>query len=106
LCYSKLSRVAMTTTTLRLPPPLKSRIGKLAAATGQSVHAFLLEAVEEKVRDAETRAALVREAQRRFDETMVSGRGIDWHEMRDYLTRRARGERVAKPKARAWRKSS
>lgn len=94
----------MTTTTLRLPPPLKTRVGKLAAATGQTVHAFLLDAVEEKVREAEARAALAREAQQRFDEMMVTGRGIDWHEMRDYLTRRANGERATKPRARAWRK--
>jgi predicted transcriptional regulator len=93
----------MTTTTLRLPPPLKSRVSKLAESSGKTVHGFLLEAIEDKVREAEARAALLREAQQRFEEMTASGRGLDWHEMRDYLTRRAQGKRAVRPKARAWR---
>jgi predicted DNA-binding protein len=93
----------MTTTTLRLPPPLKSRIAKLAEASGKTVHGFLLEAIEDKVRESEARAALASEAQQRFDEMMRTGRGLDWHEMRDYLTQRTQGKRALRPKARAWR---
>jgi predicted transcriptional regulator len=99
----------MTTTTLRLPEPLKDRISELAEQTGQTAHAFMLQAIEERVRDEEVRQAFATEAQSRFDEAMASGRALDWHEMRDYLRRRVATDKAGKtqrpkaPRARAWR---
>ena len=37
-----------TTTTVRLPQELKSRVAKLAAASGVSTHSFIVEAVAER----------------------------------------------------------
>ena len=44
------------TTTIRLPPKLRARIGKLAKQTGRSAHSLILEAVERHV-DSKTRCA-------------------------------------------------
>jgi predicted transcriptional regulator len=96
----------MTTTTLRLSEPLKDRISELAEQTGQTAHAFMLQAIEDRVRDEEARQAFASEAQARYDEAMASGRALDWHEMRDYLRRRAvagKAGKVKAPRARAWR---
>ncbi|HYM47205.1 MAG TPA: ribbon-helix-helix protein, CopG family [Burkholderiaceae bacterium] len=96
----------MTTTTLRLSEPLKERISELAEQTGQTAHAFMLQAIEDRVRDEEARQAFASEAQARYDEAMASGRALDWHEMRDYLRQRAavgKAGKVKAPRARAWR---
>lgn len=99
----------MTTTTLRLPEPLKERINEIAEQTGLTAHAFMLQAIEERVRDEEALRLFENEAQSRYEEAMASGRALDWHEMRDYLRRRAAAGNVKKantvraPKARAWR---
>lgn len=62
----------MTTTTLRLPEPLKERIFDLAEQTGQTAHAFMLQAIEDRVRDEEVRQAFASEAQSRYDKAMAS----------------------------------
>ncbi|MGA9523182.1 MAG: ribbon-helix-helix protein, CopG family [Myxococcaceae bacterium] len=98
----------MTTTTLRVPPELKERVAQLAERAGKSVHAFMLEAIEERVRMEEARSALMTEAQDRFQDLMNSGQGIDWHEMRAHLKERAAGRKSRAPRARrsASRRSS
>ncbi len=93
----------MSTTTLRVPPDLKDRITQLAERSGKSVHAFMLEAIEERVRLEEARSTLIAEAQDRFQDLMNSGQGIDWHEMRAHLKERAEGRKSRAPKARSWR---
>ncbi len=96
----------MSTTTLRLSEPLKERISELAEQTGQTAHAFMLQAIEDRVRDEEARQAFASEAQSRYDEAMASGRTFDWHEMREYLRQRAaagKSGKVKAPRARAWR---
>ncbi|MCA0240381.1 MAG: ribbon-helix-helix protein, CopG family [Proteobacteria bacterium] len=49
----------MSTTTVRLPEELKSRIDRLAAADGKTAHAFMV--------DALARAAELRKRQLAFD---------------------------------------
>ena len=91
-------------TTIKLPPGLKKRILALVNETGQSVHAFMLEAIEEKAELAERRRAFVREAldaEREFEET---GLGYDAAEVHRYLRARAAGKRAVRPRPKAWRK--
>jgi predicted transcriptional regulator len=52
-------------TTIKLPATLKKRIASLVKRTGQSVHAFMLEAIAEKVELAEKRRAFL--LTRRFE---------------------------------------
>jgi predicted transcriptional regulator len=93
-----------TPTTIKLPPSLKKRILELVDETGQSVHAFMLEAIEEKAELAERRRAFVRdalEAEREFEKTGLAYDAADVHR---YLRARAEGKRAARPKPKAWRK--
>jgi predicted DNA-binding protein len=85
---------------LRLPEEVKERIARLAEAQDVTPHAFMLEAIREKVEAEEARLALHQEAQKRLRRMQRSGSGIPADEAFDYLERRARGERAARPKPR------
>lgn len=90
----------MSTTTLRLPEPLKQRIAELAAQSGQTAHAFMVEALQEKADEAEWRLGVQNEAQARDRAIDVDGRVIEWHEMRTWLQARAAGRRPHPPPVR------
>ena len=94
----------MSTTTLRLPDKLRARIAKLAAKSGQTAHALMLDAIAQKVEEEELRASFHGEADTRFAEMMESGSGIPWHDMRAYLKTRASGKAARAPRARMWRR--
>lgn len=95
----------MTTTTLRLPEPLKRRIAEVADQTGQTAHAFMLEALQEKTDEAEWRVALYAEAKTRADQFDVDGKSIEWHEMKTWLLARAQGKPVKPPRAKVQRRA-
>jgi predicted transcriptional regulator len=94
----------MSTTTLRLPDELRTRLARLAERSGKSPHSLMLEAITQKVDEEELRASFQAEADGRFTEMMESGVGIPWHDMRAYLRARAGGKSARAPKARRWRK--
>lgn len=102
MCYCQ--GCPMPTTTLRVPEELKERVADLARRTGKTTHAFMLEAIEESVRMAEARQAMLDEARERFQEVEATGRAIDWHEMRAFLKDRAAGRKAASPRTRSWRR--
>lgn len=87
----------MSTTTIRISDELKSRIAAAAERAGITPHGFILEALEEKVGEAERRARFQDEAQARWRSFVVDGRALEWSEMREYLGRRGRGESAAAP---------
>jgi predicted transcriptional regulator len=80
------------TTTIRMPEDLKERVSRAAERAGTTSHAFILEAVAEKVDEAEHRNALRDVAQQRYAQIIASGETIAWSEMRRYLTERAEGK--------------
>ena len=87
-----------TTTTLKLPPALKQRIAPLAAATGKTPHAWMVEALESHALAAERRREFHREAASRlaeFDRAPVAFRAADVHR---YLRARAAGNKASRPK--------
>jgi predicted transcriptional regulator len=51
-----------TTTTLKLPEKLKTRIARLAKETGRSAHSLMIEALEREVAREERMREFVREA--------------------------------------------
>jgi len=85
---------------LRLPDKVRKRIARLAAAQDKTAHAFMLEAIQEKVEADELRAQLHAEAKRRLARMQRTGKGIPADEVFSYLSRRASGEAPARPKAR------
>ena len=85
---------------LRVPPEVKKKVGRLAEAQDTTSHAFMLEAIREKVEADEARAAFHAEGRRRLARMKKSGLGIPVDEGFAYLGRRALGKPAARPKPR------
>lgn len=85
---------------LRLPEEVKKRVAKLAQIQDTTAHAFMLEAIREKIEAEEARAAFHAEAKRRIARMKKSGLGVPAQEVFDYLEAKARGENPVRPKAR------
>lgn len=85
---------------LRIPETVKRRVEKRAQAQQTTAHAFMLEAIEEKLACEEARAAFHAEAERRLAKMKRSGTGIPAEEVFAYLLARASGRKPARPKAR------
>lgn len=90
----------MPTTTVRLPDDLKKRIARAAERAGMTSHAFILDAIAERV-DAEERHNEFHEAaEDRYAQIVASGETIPWSEMRTYLEDRVAGKKPTAPVAR------
>ena len=90
----------MPTTTIRLPEDLKERIAHLAERAGTTAHAFILDAIAERVDEEERRNDFYESAEQRYAEIVTSGKTIPWSEMQTYLKGRLAGKKTARPKAR------
>ncbi len=88
---------------LRLTDDMKERIEKLVVSRNTSAHAFMLEAIREKVDDEEAQAAFRAEAERRLARMKKSGKGIPAGEAFKYLRARVSGQSAKRPRARGVR---
>lgn len=87
----------MTTTSIRLPYELKQRVARAAERAGQTPHAFMLEAIAERVAAEEQRREFQQIAEQRYARIVESGETVPWSVMRDYLMRRLAGEELLPP---------
>ena len=87
-----------TTTTLKLPEPLKARIGPLAQAAGKTAHAWMVDALEAQVALAEMREAFIGEAEAAAAATDAGGPLYAAEDVRAYILGRAAGRKPRKPK--------
>ncbi|PKO92059.1 MAG: CopG family transcriptional regulator [Betaproteobacteria bacterium HGW-Betaproteobacteria-10] len=87
----------MSTTTIRLPEALKSRIANLAAQAGTSTHNLILEAIAEKTEQLERQNDFHATAESRYENILATGETIAWSEMRQYLESRAKGLPASPP---------
>jgi len=94
----------MPATTIKLSPVLKQRVAELVRDTGQSVHAFLVEAIERQTALAERRKAFVADALAAREQATASGRAYALEDVRRYYTARAADKPARKPRAKQWRK--
>ena len=85
---------------LRIPEEVKRRIEKQAGASDTTAHAFMLEAIQEKLLIEEAKASFHAEARRRLARMKKSGKAIPAGEVFDYLRDRVQGIQAARPKAR------
>lgn len=90
----------MSTTTLRLPDELKTRLSRLAESAGTSAHALMLEILAEAAQQREARAAFEAEAEQRLRRMARTGEYFDVEDVRPYILARARGEHPPRPKPR------
>lgn len=88
---------------IRLPVELQKRVARLVAHRDTNPHAFMLEAIAEKLEVEEAEEAFLAEAERRLADMRSTGKGIPADEVFAFLEARARGEKVKRPKARRTR---
>ena len=94
----------MATTSLKLSDELKERARAAADRQGVSPHAFMIDAIEHAATAAEQREAFMQEATAARELMRKSGKGYDPTEVSAYLTARIAGKKIAKPKAKSWRR--
>ena len=90
----------MSTTTIRLPEDLKTRVAAAAKRAGTTAHSFILEAIAEKAEQEERRGDFDALAEKRYAQIVASGKTIPWSEMRNYLQDRLAGKTPKRPAAR------
>ena len=86
-----------STTTIRMPEDLKSRVHSVAKQAGLSAHALILQAVEEKAERLERQAKFYDEADQSFKNLAETGEKISWDDMQVYLKKLISGDENAKP---------
>lgn len=87
----------MSTTTIRLPDELRARVENVAAASGSTSHAFMLEAIAEATERMERRQDFEAEAERRLQHMQETGEYLSLDDLRSYAMALARGEKPARP---------
>ena len=90
--------MAITATSLNLPPILKAELDKLARLSGETTHAVIIRALTEHVA-AVNRYRRFLDAAARADAAMgESGVGYAMQDVHAYLAAKVRGEQVKRPR--------
>ncbi len=89
-----------SSTTLKLPESLKSRVAELARAAGQSPHAFMIDAISAQAALAEQRAQFFASALAAEREVAQYGLVYDADEVLSYMEAKLRGGKPVPPKSR------
>jgi predicted transcriptional regulator len=90
----------MPAVTLKLPEELKMRINDLAAASGKSPHAFMIDALAAQTSRAEARGAFVASALEARQEVARYGKVMAAADVHKWLLAGAGGGKPARPRAR------
>jgi predicted transcriptional regulator len=85
------------TTTIRLPPKLRARLGALAKQTGRSAHSLIVEAVERHAAYEEQIRSLVKEALAADAEIDESGEVYRAEDVHDWMQRLALDGKAKRP---------
>jgi predicted transcriptional regulator len=93
----------MRTTTIRLEGELKARVNAAAERSGKTAHAFMIDAIAQKVEQMELDAELFCVAEQRWAKVLETGKTVAWDKAKTYFEARARGENPRKPAARKAR---
>lgn len=88
----------MNTATIRIDEVLRERIARVAQATEQTPHSFMVQALAEKVDEAEWKLGMYEQARQRHEAILAGEPVVEWHEMRDWLQRRLAQELEKKSK--------
>lgn len=75
----------MATTTLRIEDRLKARVAVTAERSGKKAHAFMLEAIEQIVEQAELDEEFQRLADDRWAKLLATGKTVPWDEAKVWL---------------------
>jgi hypothetical protein len=94
----------MSTTSLKLPNPVKQAAAKAAKHQGMTPHAFMVDAIRSAAAAAERRAAFVADAVASRAETLTSRKGYAATDVHAYLRARASGKSAVRPRAKPWQR--
>jgi predicted transcriptional regulator len=95
----------VSATSLKLPDDLKRRIAKLAASTGQTPHAFMVDALAREAERSELRQRFAAESADSEREALGSGKSHSLDAAFGYLAARVSGKNPRRPRPRSWRAS-
>jgi len=87
-----------STTSLKLPEDLKERIASLAQGVAQTPHAYMVDAIAERVSRDEKQQAFHASAQRSAAEFERTGTVYAHKDVKRYFLDKAAGKKPAKPK--------
>lgn len=90
----------MATTTIRVDDDLRARISAAAERAGKTAHAFILDAIAQRVEQDEQDEAFHRVADERWAKVLATGKTVPWDDAKAWLEARSRGERPRKPAVR------
>lgn len=88
----------MPNVSVKLSDAVKARIDRLAASTGTTPHAFMVEALESALESSEKHSAFVEAAIRAKNEMIASGKAYDSREFIAYAKAKLRGEKASRPR--------
>jgi predicted transcriptional regulator len=91
----------MATTSVKLPPALKSRVAALAKKTGRSTHSLIVEAVERHTAAEERMQEFVTQALEADADVQATGEVYPADAVHAWLDRLATGKKAIRPKP--WR---
>jgi predicted transcriptional regulator len=86
------------TTSLKLPEDLKEKVADLAQGVAQTPHAYMVEAITEKVARDEKRRDFLRSAQESLDEFKGTGIAYKHEDVEKYFLQLVAGKNPRKPK--------
>jgi len=90
--------MANTTTSLKLTDELKEKVGELAHGVGQTPHAYMVEAIAEKVARDEKRREFIEAAERSRAEFKRTGIAYAHEDVMRWFSDRVAGKKTRKPK--------
>ena len=90
--------MATSPTTLKLPDDLKARIAAQAEAEGMTLHAYLLQAIREKVERADRRKAYLAAGSAAWEEYQRTGIAYAFEDVKEYVLALAAGKKPTRPK--------
>ena len=85
------------TTSLKLSAELKEKVGSLARGVAQTPHAYMVQAIEQKVARDEKRQEFIEGARASAKETARTGLAYLHDDVWGYLSRKARGQKARRP---------
>lgn len=86
------------TTSLKLPDDLKDRVASVAQGVAQTPHAYMVEAIAEKVARDERRQDFLRSARESSAEFKKTGAAYAHKDVKRYFLEKLAGRRPRKPK--------
>ena len=86
------------TTSLKLPDELKEKVGTLAQGVAQTPHAYMVEAIAEKVARDERRQQFVKSAEQSSADFKRSGVAYTHKDVKRYFLDKVAGKKPSKPK--------